>query len=345
MAVARSPKPAAFYRIMTRKIYLSLIFILMICVGAVWAEILGVTDDPLVIGGGARPLGMGRAFGAVANDSDAIFINPAGAASLKEPQAMAMFTSLLGGTVYYSEYCGTLPADFGSLGIGYITTGVNDIIIGTSEIGTDYYDSVLAFNYASPLSRFFRYGENVLLGLNLKIFSRGFTGATNESSSGFSSDFGIKYVASPYLNFGIVRQNFIPVSLGAGIHTSGGEEALAGVTKLSIAVKPVPWEGQAVLAGDLDIPAQSGSPTTAHFGAEWKTSPNLFLRCGLDESVDSAAPGGTSWNPTIGTSLIYAGFRMDYAYHPYYNDPALAVSYVSLSYSGEQWLTLRGRTD
>lgn len=312
--------------------------------GAAPAAVIGVTDDPLTIGGGARPLGMGRAFGALASDSDAVFINPAGAASLKQPQAMAMFTSLLAGTVYYSEYCGAVPSDFGSVGVGFITTGVNGVITGGS-LETDYYDSVLAFNYASPLSRFFRYGENVNVGINFKIFSRGFSGGINQSSSGFSSDLGIKYVASPYLNFGLVRQNFIPVSLGSGIQTSGGLEALAGETKACVAVKPVQYDGSLVLAGDFIIPAISSDPTTAHFGAEWRATPEFYLRGGLDQSLDAASPTGTSWNPTVGTSIQYAGFRLDYAYHPYYNDPALAVSYVSISYTGEPWVTLKGRTD
>ncbi len=328
-----------------RHIYLALVLCVLVCTNAVTASVIGVTDDPLTIGGGARPLGMGRAFGALAGDADAIFINPAGAASLKQPQAMAMFTSLLAGTVYYSEYCGALPADFGAVGVGYITTGVNGVIIGTSEIETDYYDSVLAFNYASPMSRFFRYGENILVGINLKVFSRGFSGGVNQSSSGFSSDLGLKFVASPYLNFGLVRQNFVPVSLGAGIQTSGGQEALAGETKVCVAAKPVPFDGQLTLAGDFNIPAVSADPATAHLGAEWKATPDFYLRCGLDQSLDAASPTGTSWNPTIGTSILYSGFRLDYAYHPYYNDPALAVSYVSLSYTGEPWVTLRGRTD
>jgi len=329
-----------------RTIYLALLLLFLVCAGAARASVIGVTDDPLTIGGGARPLGMGRAFGALANDCDAIFINPAGDASLKEPQAMAMFTSLLAGTVYYSEYCGALPADFGSVGIGYITTGVNGVIVGTSEIETDYYDSVLAFNYASPLNRFFRYGENILVGLNFKVFSRGFSGGVNQSSSGFSSDAGIKFVVSPYLNFGLVRQNFIPVSLGAGIQTGGGaQEALAGETRVCIAVKPVQFDGQLSLAGDLDIPAISADPVTAHFGTEWKATPEFYLRGGLDQSLDAASPTGTSWNPTIGTSILFSGFRLDYAYHPYYNDPALAVSYVSISYTGEPWETLKGRTD
>jgi hypothetical protein len=333
---------------MKKNICLSLLISLFIFVGAAGAAQVGVTDDPLVVGGGARPLGMGRAFAALAGDADAVFVNPAGAASLKEPQAMAMFANLLGGAVYYSEYCGALPAEFGSISLGFIDTGVKDIttIVNSQEVLTDYYDSVLALNYASPLSRFFQYGENVLVGLNFKIFSRGFTGGYNQSSSGFSSDFGIKYVMSPYLNFALVRQNFLPVSLGAGINTGGGaQEAVAGMTKLALAVKPVPFDGTLALAGEIDIPSLSGDPTTTHLGVEWKATPNFFVRAGLDDNVDSSAPGGASFNPTIGTSLLYAGFRMDYAYHPYYNDPALAASYISFSYSGDPWLSLGGRTD
>ena len=321
---------------------------LILLAGAAGADLIGLTDDPLTIGGGARPLGMGRAFAAVADDADAIFINPGGLALMKRPQALAMSTNLLAGDVYYSEFCGAVPSVFGSVGIGYITTGVNRIstLAGSTEVFTDYYDSVLAFSYASGLARFVQYADNVFVGLNLKLFNRGFTGGLNQTSSGFSSDFGLKYIVSPYLNLALVRQNFIPFSLGAGLHSSGGlEEALAGETRLALAAKPVPFDGKLLLAADLDLPAQSGQPATGHLGGEWKVSPNLALRLGLDQSLDSDTPGGTGWNPTFGTSFNYGGFRMDYAFHPYYNDPALATTYFSLSYTGEPWLALKGRVE
>jgi hypothetical protein len=307
-----------------------------------------VVSDPLTVGGGARPIGMGRAFGAVADDADAIFINPAGLGQMKRPQATAMFTNLLGGDVYYSEFCGAIPSVFGSFGVGYITTGVNQIptLVGSQEVLTDYYDSVLAFNYSSGLSRFFQYADNVFMGCNLKLFNRGFTGGLNQTSSGFSADFGLKYIVSPYLNLALVRQNFVPFSLGAGLHSTGGlTEALASSTNLSLAAKPVPFNGALLLTADVDLPAQSGRPVTSHLGSEWKATPNVSLRAGLDQSLDSAAPSGASWNPTFGTSFSYGGFRMDYAFHPYYNDPALATTYFSLAYTGEPWLALKGRVE
>jgi len=333
---------------MIRNLFLAVIVVLAISGGPAGAAFIGVTDDPLTIGGGARPIGMGRAFGAVADDADAIFINPAGLATMKRPQAMAMFTSLLGGDVYYTEVCAAIPTSYGAVGVGYISTGVNQIqtIVNSVEVITDYYDSVLAFNYSSGLARFFRYADNVFVGSNFKIFNRGFTGGYSQASTGFSADFGIKYIVSPYLNFGLTNNNFLPFSLGAGLRSTGGlEEALAAQTKLSAAVKPVPFDGRLLLTSDLNLPAQSGRPVTQHFGCEWKATPNLALRAGLDQGLDSAAPGKASWNPTFGTSFSYAGFRMDYALHPYYNDPALATSYFSFSYAGEPWLALEGRVE
>jgi hypothetical protein len=331
-----------------KKLFWLLLFSALVLGPARAADPVTVTDDPLVIGGGARPLGMGRAFAAVADDADAIFINPGGLGSLKAPQAMAMFTNLLGGEIYYSEYCGAIPADFGAVGIGYISTGVNHIpsFVNSTEVFTDYYDSVVAFNYSSSLARFFRYAENVYAGCNLKVYSRGFSGYYNQASSGFSGDLGIKYVMSPYLNFAVARQNFIPVSLGAGIKTGSGiEEALGGITKVAAAFKPKPLGGKVLIAADLDIPAQSGQPATGHLGSEWKMSPYVSLRAGLDQSIDAATASGTSMNLTLGTSFHYGGFRMDYAFHPYYNDPALATSYFSFSYAGAPWFAMKGQVE
>jgi long-subunit fatty acid transport protein len=310
----------------------------------VLAAPIALTDDPMVIGGGARPIGMGRAFSAVADDADAPFINPAGLAGLKGPQLMTMFTNLLG-EVYYTEYAGAMPTTFGTLGIGYVNTGVSRVTVpvGSSFVYADYHDTLLLLSYGTPLSRFFFYGRNLYAGLNAKIFSRGWTGGYTESASGFNLDLGLKYVLTPYLTFGLNRQNFLPMSLGGVVKlSSGAEEAIAGVTKLGVAVKPIPWGGKVLFAYDVDLPAQSGRPVTMHFGTEWKVSPNLTVRGGLDQSVDAAAASGTSWNPAFGASTELGGFRVDLAHHPYYNDPALANNYISFSYQGAPWYALSG---
>lgn len=323
-----------------------LVFLMLI--SPVLADIIGQTDESTRVGGGARPIGLGGAYIAVADDSDTIFINPAGLASLRGPQAMAMFTSLMENEVYYTEFCGAIPASFGSVGIGYIATGVSNIptyISSTEILSTDYYDGLLLFSYGTPLARFFEYGRNFYAGTNLKVFNRGWSGGVNEYASGWSADFGIKYIASPYLNFGLVRQNFIPVSLGAKLTwTTGIEEALGGATKLGMAVKFKMLNEDLIFASDLHLPSFSGLPETMHFGLEWKVNEYLAVRSGYSQNIDAASPDRTTWRPSIGVSFGYSGMRVDYAYVADYNDPALTTHYISLSYMGEPWLALKGET-
>ncbi|MFA4844732.1 MAG: hypothetical protein WC632_07295 [Candidatus Margulisiibacteriota bacterium] len=305
--------------------------------------VIGSTDDAMTIGGGARPIGMGRAHTAVAEDADASFINPAGLAGLKGPQAMAMYTNLLQ-DVYYQEFSGAVPTPYGIFGLGYITTGVNNIVTKDTPVPTDYYDSLLSFSYATPLANFFNYGNNVFVGANYKLYNRGYTGGHSDlgQATGFSGDIGVKAVVNPHLSFGLCRQNFIPVSMGSVIRlSSGAEESLASITKVGAAIKPVPWP-KLLIAADADLPAQTGRPVTEHIGLEWKENQYITFRAGLDQSVDPATASQTSWNPSFGASLTYGGMRVDYAYHQYYNDASLATNYVSLFYVGQPWFALKG---
>jgi hypothetical protein len=111
-----------------------------------------------------------------------------------------------------------------------------------------------------------------------------------------------------------------------------------------MALKPRPWGENVLLALDLDIPSLSGRPLTGHLGLEWQVIPAVTLRAGLDQNLDAASSSKTSWNPTFGTSLHYAGFRFDYAFHAFYDDPTLSNNYVSLSYQSDPTAVLKGET-
>lgn len=325
--------------------YFLVSLIILVYTVPVRADVVGQTDDPMIIAGGARPFGMGRAFTAVANDADAPFINPAGIAGIKSPQAIVMMTNLLMGEIYYSEFCGAIPATFGTVGIGLISTGVNQIPtpVDSTTVFTDYYDTLFLVTYSTSMARFFGYGQNVFLGINFKFFNRGWTGGINRFASGKSVDIGVKYIVTPYLSFGLSRQNVLPVTMDGVLRwSSGAEEAIAGLTKLGMAVKPLPLGGNILFAYDIDFPSFSGRPVTMHFGTEWNITQSFALRGGFDQTVDAASPTQTTWNPTYGISLEFARFRLDYAYHSYYNDPALANNYVSLCYQAEPWLALKG---
>ncbi|MBW6514675.1 MAG: UPF0164 family protein, partial [Candidatus Syntrophosphaera sp.] len=67
--------------------------------------------DFMMIGAGVRPLGMGGAFAALANDGSAIYWNPAGIAQIRESELSAMHAFLYGGLASYDNinFCQPLP--------------------------------------------------------------------------------------------------------------------------------------------------------------------------------------------------------------------------------------------
>ncbi|MFH1826217.1 MAG: hypothetical protein ABH823_02875 [bacterium] len=303
------------------------------------------TDDSSVIGGGARPLGMGRAFVAIVDDADAPLINPAGNASLKTPQLITMFTNLMG-EIYYAEYCTAIPTKLGVIGAAYVNTGTSHVEIDLADdliVYADYHDTLFILSYSSPLARFVNIGRNVFVGLNLKYFSRGWTGGYSNTATGLSADFGVKYVVTPYLSLGFNRQNFLPVDFGGVVRsTSGAEESIAGLYKVGVAIKPFHFKRKLLLAYDVDLPSQSGRPVTSHIGAEYKATQAFMVRAGFDQSIDAASATRVTWNPSVGLSITMKRFRLDYAYHAYYNDPNLATYYLSLSFMASDENILEG---
>jgi len=82
----------------------------------------------MAIGIGGRPLGMGGAFVAVANDVTAGYYNPAGLANLNYPQVSLMHSEQFGNLVNYDYAAVGIP--FGtdmSFGISVMRLGVDGI--------------------------------------------------------------------------------------------------------------------------------------------------------------------------------------------------------------------------
>ena len=70
---------------MSRKLFTTILILGMLAGCALAADNM-VVSDPMYIGVGARPLGMGKAFVAVAEDADGMFVNPAGLGSIHSPK-------------------------------------------------------------------------------------------------------------------------------------------------------------------------------------------------------------------------------------------------------------------
>jgi len=158
------------------------------------------------LGVGARPIGMGNAYTALADDVNAIYYNPAGLAQLDESQ----FTSGYGKLYWGLDDGSNLGSGFvgyahplyhwGTLGAGWVNFGLQGL----------YRENSFILSYGNSLNR------RLLAGLNLKLLSKkygkdrytenalidGGPGVTGErdpvfsegySKTGFSSDLGLLY--------------------------------------------------------------------------------------------------------------------------------------------------------
>jgi hypothetical protein len=334
------------------------------------AAYVKTTTDPTFIGIGARPIGTGKAFVGLADDVNAIFINPAGLAGQKTWQVQSMTTRLLN-VIDYISFAGTYNTDYGTFGLGYIGASLSGSFVTTMELSDggggivfpvpaeesiNYSSTVMLLSYGSDSQRFlnnnylgwmnFDFMKKVDVGATLKIFSQGLSGGgiTDGMSTGYDIDLGMLYKPLPYLSFGWNQINVLPVSMGGKITSSGGSEhSLPTTSKLGMALKVL---GDDSLYGytqpliyllDFDyMPLRTDYPTLFRTGFEWWPSNYLALRFGLDQDVIGADESSgfnveTNWSTGIGVQA--SGFKFDYAYHKYGIVTDNDTSYLSLSYS------------
>ena len=121
------------------------------------------------IGVGARPLGMGGAFVALADDGNAANYNAAGLGYIDAAHLSMTTAQRFKGLVNYNHIGGVLP--LGSVG----SFGASIGILGEdSEV---YKEQTIAISYAKTIS------QKVALGLNLKSFSTRFDESNQSVSS------------------------------------------------------------------------------------------------------------------------------------------------------------------
>lgn len=117
-------------------------------------------DKGGVLGVGARPVGMGDAFVAIADDSNAVTWNPAGLVQIPRMELSAFFGPLLNGKEYYMSGSFVLPfLEQTAMGISVVT-----LYHDTGSDETRAYENKYLFSFATPLN----IEKTVSFGLNIK---------------------------------------------------------------------------------------------------------------------------------------------------------------------------------
>jgi len=283
------------------------------------------TEDISKIGCGASTMGMGKAAVASVNDSNSMFINPAGLGFVNKLEITSMYASLFEGDLNYSLLGASTSTNYGNIGFAIISTGVNQIPSPTSTTVSyfDYYDRLYSVSYApkAPLA----IGDSKLYtGVTAKVFSKGFSDPVCQSGSGFNADLGAMLALKNGTTIGVNLQNVLPSQV---IWTTGAKDDITSIAKVGISRRFL--QDKLILDIDADIPLFRNVATPLHIGSEYKVNNFLSLRAGMDQSLSAST--GIHSNFTAGAGLNIKNIRVDYAYHTYTDGASFGSHFVSIT--------------
>lgn len=283
----------------------------------------------MALGGGARAMGMGSAFLAVADDATAVFWNPAGIASFGslvcEPtswQAVLMHSERFGDLIDYNFFSAVFPLGSGksAWGLSIIHMGISDIrviplrdgMIGNSD-GDDIFEpdrgEYLNFDYrdfplesANDVAILFSYAQRISLGsagANVKIIRN--NQVAGASSLGIGLDLGfVRRDVWKNLAVGAKLQDATGTYIG---WSTGAKEFIYPALKIGIAYPfDFPsFSSKLVLAVDSDFRFEnrrSGAQfwigkasADFHVGLELRMRDLVSLRGGYDMGRPTAGVG------------------------------------------------------
>lgn len=313
-----------FYRLVrgnNMKKVLKTLFLVALSVGTMstaFAESAGQAGAYLKMGVGARALGMGSAFTALADDSTAAFWNPAGLAKLKKAEGSFMHADLSMDREYnFFNYAHPLKGkdgkDNGVVALSHIRFGVDGIpetrlatndptgtLPATDPAGTyTAGKSVYIFSYFddSEKATFGSYAKKLADrwygGINLKYLSQDLF--TNSADT-FGLDLGFLYEATEKTTLGLSVRD-----IGESLEwdtASGQSDSIPTTLQVGVAHKA---SDKLTLAADINKVEDMDAKLFA--GAEWWVQDYAALRLGANDG-----------DLTLGASFKLDTWRFDYSY-------------------------------
>ncbi|OGS20318.1 MAG: hypothetical protein A3J83_04255 [Elusimicrobia bacterium RIFOXYA2_FULL_40_6] len=269
------------------KVFILISILLFYCPGA-YAENAdnGLPGYFLNLGLGARALGMGRAFVAVADDSSAVYWNPARLTKLNKIQAAVSHLMLFEDTSYDSLSFAKNMNDNLSFGMGYMQLVCGNIPVkdenNSGDTTTSQYDGALL------LSSAYKYRNSISFGITAKTVYKSFY---DVSRTWHGIDLAASYSPTERLDFGLNLQNFVYFGYIENYE-------IPGALKAGVSYKMLNKD----ITIALDANKTSGQSYKLNAGMELKTSGNLIVRGGFEEE-----------NPSIGFTAIIKNINIDYA--------------------------------
>lgn len=267
----------------------------------------------LKIGVGARPMGMGGAFTAVADDANAIHWNAAGLAVLQLPEGTTNYLSYFadvnsGGAAFAQPVSRRstvgFAAQFQRVGGIQTTTNANPTGEGLEQFALN--DLAFSIAYAT------RVADRIYGGANFSYIYEGVTALNGYSSTAGTIDLGLLYRSG-------VRHTNLAVALrhlGGQLSFYRFEQEDLPLT-LVVGVAGRPFMSSLVLA--LDLEKSRDNDAGVNVGGEYEVVRDFFVRLGhrsIDARVGDAGTSNTDlagWTFGVGVSGRRR-YKIDYAY-------------------------------
>ncbi len=254
-------------------------------------------SDFLLVTTGARPVGLGGAFSALADDLNALNSNPAGLASLDAPEVgYARYQSF--SDIHYDFVGAALPVrSFGVLALGYQGMGIAPF--------NSTADPLKASVSVSDMAILMAWGRQwtpwLQGGLETKILRRK---ANDVSGMGAAVDLGVILKVAPRVSVALAGQNLGPALSMVEL------ESLPAVAKVGVSVNlahlakhRLDWAGE----GSMNMLSRRPLYGT---GAEYWYRNEFAARVGY-------VGNGGSQGVAAGMGARVKNFQLDYAFQPY----------------------------
>jgi hypothetical protein len=260
----------------------------------------GVNAAPyLRLGAGARSLGMGSAFTAIADDATSTIWNPAGLPAIED----LTFTISTAKLAFdrKQNFMGIVKnlSENSSLGFAWINAGVDDIIeFSAEDVQTgrfDFSSNAFSLSYGHALANF-------NLGASLRILSDSFglDDVDGSSENGFGG-----------IDLGFLGHSWETVSYGIALRNLGGSIGDADVPvllDLGVAFRLLK-KHRATFAFDIErefLDLGEESTTGVRIGAEYFIAKTFAIRGGTQATRDRR-------NLFAGFGVNVSGLQIDYA--------------------------------
>lgn len=277
----------------------------------------------LKLGQGARAIGMGEAYVAVADDISSLYWNPAGLASIEDIGATFMYSKWLA-DINYNYVAGVLPAEKldGVLGISVTLLNSGDInrTNNKGEIGGTFNnkDLSLSVSYAKKMR-----GLLDSVGGTVKYINRTID---DKKSNGFAADIGGLVKPTKRLTLGLSIQNIGP-STKAFVTE---KDSLPLTVKAGVSYKLL--DDALTLAMDTNFP--SDNKANVHLGAEYNLRELLSFRFGYRTDTIKEHGNSSGLTAGFGFKVPSIGLLLDYAVADYgkLGDSSTDTHRISLSF-------------